>query len=208
TIGFDVPLDLVRVAGSMFDDVLADLLLATAEHQVVPGKIRMAEHMRGHQDIVGERVTLGHVGMTGVARKHHLEQTRIAHVPLDELVDVARAEGPVRHAHRQPVDGDLRHEAVGNRLEDDRRPLQAELASQLLEPRNVIAPPLAHAALPAASLSAASWVRKCRIAAPMSSGPEMQKRPIVACSDTSSNSRMVSVRTERILVGAISTYPA
>src|SRR6185312_10513860 len=95
------------------------------------------------------------------------------------------------------VDGDFRHEAVGNGFEDYRRPRQAEPVRQLLKGRNVVAPLLAHAALPAAPVSAASWVRKCRMAPPMSSAPEMQKRPVAAPSAASSNSRIVSVRTER-----------
>ena len=40
---------------------------------------------------------------TGSPGKHHLEDPRVPHVAPDQLVDVAHAERPVRHAHRQPV---------------------------------------------------------------------------------------------------------
>ena len=112
--------DLARVIGRVLHDALAHLFLAAAKQEVIAREVRVSEHVRGDQDVLGEPVALGEVGMARIAGKYHLEQPRIAHVALDQLIDVAHAEGPVRHAHRQSVDGDLHHEAVGHRLEVDR----------------------------------------------------------------------------------------
>ena len=128
-VGLDRLLDLARVIGGVLDDVLAHLLLAAPEQQVVAREVRVTEHVRGDQDVLREAVARGQIGVARVAGKHHLEQARVPHVALDELIDVAHAERPVRHAHRQPVDGDLHHEAVGHRLEVDRVELEARAAA-------------------------------------------------------------------------------
>ena len=147
-VGLDVALDLSRVAGGVLDDVRADLLLAAAKQHVVFGKIRMPEHVGGHQHVIGEAVARGEIRMPRIAREYDLEQAGIAHVPLQELIDVARAEGPVRHAHRQSVHRDFGHEAIGNGFEDHRRPVESELARQILELRYVVAPIAAHGPAP------------------------------------------------------------
>src|SRR5271169_726251 len=117
--------------------------------------------------------------MTGVAGEHDFEQPGVAHVPLHQLVNVARAERPVRHAHRQTVDRYFGHEAVGNRLEYDGRPLEPEVARQILDPRHLFTPIVGHGAAPGATASAAcaSVVKKWRTAPAMSSGPLIVNRP-------------------------------
>jgi hypothetical protein len=65
---------------------------------------------------------------------------------LNELVDVAHTERPVRHAHRQAVDRDLGHEALGNDLELDRVILESLAARELLDARDVCAPVFGHVA--------------------------------------------------------------
>ena len=92
TVSLDDLLDLACVIGGVLDDVLAHLLLAAAEQQVVAREIRMPEHVRGHQDVFRESVALGEVGMARVAGEHHLEQPRVPHVALDQLIDIAHAE--------------------------------------------------------------------------------------------------------------------
>ena len=145
--------DLAGVIGGVLDDALAHLLLAASEQQIVAREVRVPEHVSGHQDVLGEAVALGEIGVPGIAGKHHLEEPRVPHVALDELVDVAHAEGPVRHAHRQPVHGDLHHEAVGDRLEVDRVELQPRAGGELLDAPHVIAPVIAHGLLPGVSVA-------------------------------------------------------
>ena len=77
----------------------------------------MAEHVRRDEDVLRRAVAAGKIRMPGIARKHHLEEPRVAHAVLHELIDVAHAERPVRHAHRQAVHGDFHHEAVRHLLE-------------------------------------------------------------------------------------------
>ncbi len=152
-------LDLPRVIGGMLDDVLADLPLAALEQHVVLGEIRMPQHVCRHQHVLGEPVARSEIGVTRIAREHHLEQPRIAHVPLDELVDVADAERPVRHAHRQAVHGDLHHEAVRNGFEVDRVKIQARAGRKLFDAADVRLPVLAHV-----STALLSAVKKWRTA--------------------------------------------
>ena len=83
---------------------------------------------------------VGEVGVARIAGEHDLEKPRVAHVALDQLVDVAHAEGPVRHAHRQAVHGDLHHEAVGHRLEVDRMEVHARARREILDALHVAAP--------------------------------------------------------------------
>ncbi len=126
-------LDLPRVVGRVLDDVLAHLPLAAAEHQVVAGEVGMAQHVGRDQYVLGEPVAGGQVGMARVAREHDLEQARVAHVPLYELVDVPHSERPVRHPHRQSVDRDLHHERVRNRFEFDRMEFEPRARGKLLD---------------------------------------------------------------------------
>src|SRR5208283_1323891 len=143
------------------------------------GEVRMAEHVCGHQDVIGKAVARCEVRTTWIAGEHHFEQARVAHVPLQQLVDVAGAERPVRHAHRQSVHGYLGHEAVGHRLEDDRIPIQSEFAREFFDLRYVIGPATIHGLAPGWPPSAAacdSAVKKWRTAAETSSGPVIEKR--------------------------------
>src|SRR5579862_899864 len=103
--------------------------------------------------------------MTGVAGEYHLEQTRMTHVALDQLIDVAHAEGPVRHAHRQPVDGDLHHECVRNRLELHGVKIQPEARGKFLHAPYVTAPVATGIRLRLAHpVALASAPKKCRTA--------------------------------------------
>ena len=52
------------------------------------------------------------IGVARIAGEHHFEDPRVPHALAHQLVDVAHAERPVRHAHRQAVDRDLGHEAA------------------------------------------------------------------------------------------------
>ena len=177
SVGLDVALDLACVAGGVLDDLGVALFLATAEQHIVLGKVRMPEHVGGHEHVVRETVARGEVRTTRIAGEHDLEQARIAHVPLQQLVDVARAERPVRHAYRQSVHGDFRHEAVGNGLEDDRRPVESEFAGQVFELWDVSAPIAFHGSAPVGSDCAAachSVVKKWRTAPETSSGPAIE----------------------------------
>jgi hypothetical protein len=63
----------------------------------------------------------------GIAREHHLEDARMAHVLADQLVNVAHAERPVPHAHRQAVHGNLGHEIGGHQIETDRIEVEPQL---------------------------------------------------------------------------------
>jgi hypothetical protein len=71
----------------------------------------VAEHVRGDERVLLQRVVAGEIGSPWVAREHDLEESRVAHSVLHELIDVADAERPMRHPHRQAVDRDLHHEA-------------------------------------------------------------------------------------------------
>jgi hypothetical protein len=46
-IGFDVPLDLPRMARRVLDDMFAALILAAAEQQIVVGEVCMTQHVGG-----------------------------------------------------------------------------------------------------------------------------------------------------------------
>src|SRR5579862_3071881 len=191
--------------GGMLDDVLADLLLAAAKQQVVVREICVAEHVGGDQDVVRQTIARGDERVPGIAGKDDLEQTRIAHVPLYQLIDIARTKGPMRHAHRQAVHRHLGHEAVGYRLEYHRVPLETQAMRQFFELGDVGLPAGAHATLPA-SAACASALKKCRTAVAMSSLLVTENRPVERpAAVISSNSRMVSVRTVRSAFGEIST---
>ncbi len=200
-VGLDVPLDLAGVARRVLDDVCVALVLAAAEQHVVLREIGVTEHVCGDQHVVREPVAGGEIRVARIAGEHHLEQPRVAHVPLQQLIDIARAEGPVRHAHRQPIDGDLGHETVGYGFEDDLGPVEPEVPREVLEPRHVSTPIRAHGVNPAGSatpLVFASAVKKCRTASAMSSAPPTEKRPHGRPdSAAASNRPMVSLRELR-----------
>ncbi len=104
----------------------------------------MAEHMRRDQYVLRVAVVACEVGAPGVAGEHDLEQAREPHPVLHQPVDVAHAERPVRHADRQPVDGDLHHHAVRHGLELDRVILEPRAAGKRLDPCEIAAPAFAH----------------------------------------------------------------
>ncbi len=89
------------------------------------------------EGVFGHGIVFRHVGMARVAGKHDLENVRIAHFLMHELVDVAHAERPVTHAHGQAIDGDLVHEIVRHQFELDGRKCQAQLARQCFDARRV-----------------------------------------------------------------------
>ncbi len=132
--------DLAGMVGCVLDDVLADLLLTAAEQKIVAREIRVAEHVCGDQDVFGDAVAVGEVRMTRIAGKHHLEEPRVTHAVLHELVDVAHAEGPVRHPDRQAVHRNLHHEGVRHFLEVDRIESQPGLDRELLDARQELTP--------------------------------------------------------------------
>jgi hypothetical protein len=134
----DRQLDAVRVRGGLLDDVAARHGVEAREQLVVPGEVGVAEHVRGHQRVLGERVAVHQEGAARVAGEHHLEDLRVAHALAHQLVDVAHAERPVRHAHRQPVHGDLGHQARRRELEVHRVIVEAERARQRLDALAVV----------------------------------------------------------------------
>ena len=103
------------------------------EQLVVLGEVGVAEHVRGDQRVLGERVAVHQEGAARIAGEHDLEDLRVAHALAHELVDVAHAEGPVRHAHRQAVDRDLGHEARRRHLEVDRVVVEPEALRERLD---------------------------------------------------------------------------
>ena len=109
--------DLARMRGRLLDDAVADLLLAALEQRVVLREVGVAEHVRRHERVLLQRVVAGEIRAARVAGEDDLEQPRVAHAVLHELIDVADAERPVRHAHRQTIDGDFHHEARRHLLE-------------------------------------------------------------------------------------------
>ncbi len=133
--------------------------------------------------------------MTRIAGKYDLEEPRVSHVPLNELIDVPHPERPVRHSHRQSVDGDFHHERVGDCLEIDRMELQARARRQLFDPLDVAFPIRARSrAHPGASSAAFSAAKKWRTAAHTSSKSFRAKLPAAQPADASSaNRRPVSV---------------
>ena len=135
----DRRLDAVRVRRGFLDDVAAGHVVEAREELVVLGEVGVAQHVRGDQRVLGERVAVHQEGVAGVAGEHHLEDLRMPHALAHQLVDVAHAEGPVRHAHRQAVDRDLDHEARRHELEVDRVVVEAEALRERFEPLRVLA---------------------------------------------------------------------
>ncbi len=120
---------------------------------------------------------LREIGAARIAREHDLEQARQPHAVLDQLVDVAHAERPVRHAHRQTVDRDLGHEAFGHDLELDRVIVQPLRARQLLDAGKCDCASLRSSRSPHA---ACCWPKKCRTAFQMSSVPLTRYAPTLS----------------------------
>src|ERR1019366_1221903 len=86
----------------------------------------------------------------------------------------------MRHAHRQAIDRDFGHEAIGNGFENDRRPVEPELARQILELRHVAAPVARHGPMPgvpACDSARDSVAKKFRSAIGTSSGPLIEWAP-------------------------------
>jgi len=137
-------LDLARVIGSVLDDVFANLALASPEHQVVTRKVGVSQDVGRHEYVLGEAVTRCEVGVAGVAGKHHLEEAGVAHVALDQLVDVPNTERPVRHPHRQSIDSNLHHETVGDGFELDWMKFESRTCRQLLDALCITLPVVGH----------------------------------------------------------------
>ena len=140
----DGPADLARVRSGLLDDLVAHLLLAALEQRVVLREVRVPEHVRRDERVLLQRVVAREVGAAGVAGEHHLEQPRVPHPVLHELVDVAHAERPMRHPHRQAVDRDLHHEARRHFLEVHGEVVEAARLRELLEPHRVAREGLRH----------------------------------------------------------------
>ena len=105
--------------GGVLHDVAAGHLVEAGEELVVLGEVGVAQDVRGDERVLRERIAVHEIGAARVAGEHDLEDLRVAHALAHELMDVAHAEGPVRHAHGQPVDGDLGHQARRRHLEVD-----------------------------------------------------------------------------------------
>src|SRR5450631_219457 len=118
-------------------------------------------------------------------------------MPLQELIDVARTEGPVRHPHRQAVDRDLGHETVGYGFENDRGPAKPMFAGEIFETRQMTLPVGLHGSLPGpapVAVDCDSSVKKWRTAATTSSESLIEHRPPQeGLRPSSSNSRAVSL---------------
>ncbi len=131
-------LDALRVRRGVLDDVAAGHLVEAGEELVVLGEVGMPEDVRRDQRVLGQRVGVHQEGAAGVAGEHHLEDLRVAHALAHQLVDVAHAEGPVRHADRQAVDRDLGHQARRRDLEVDRVVVEAEALRERLDAPGVL----------------------------------------------------------------------
>ena len=200
---FDRHADLARMRRGLLDDVLADLVLAAPEQHVVPGEVRMTEHVRRDQHVLRRAVALREIGATRIAREHDFEQPRQPHAVLDQLVDVAHAERPVRHAHRQTVDRDLGHEAFRHDLELDAVIVESLLARELLDAGNVQLPVFGH------GFTSEARPKKCRTAFQMSSVPLTRYAPTLSSSRAiSTNSRPISLSGAAPASGATSRKPA
>src|SRR5262245_52134219 len=189
----------------LLDDVLANLILTAPEQHVVGGEVGVAEHVRGDQHVLRGTVALRQICAPRVAGEHDLEQSRQAHAVLDQLVDVAHAERPVRHAHRQTVDRNLGHEAFGYDFELDAVVVEPFLARELLDAGNVRLPVFGHVLLGYSE----ARPKKCRTAFQMSSVPLTRYAPTLSSSRAiSTNSRPISLSGAAPASGATSRKPA
>jgi hypothetical protein len=154
-------LDAVSLRRGVLDDVGARHLREACKEVVVLREIGVAKHVRGDQRVLGERVRIDEIAVARIAGEHHLEDPRVAHRLTDQLVDVAHAERPVRHADRQPVDRHLVHEVAGNELEIHRVIREPERLRQRLDALAVILQALVHVGLREAHAASAratcSW---------------------------------------------------
>ena len=146
--------DLARVRRGLLDDLVADLFLALLEQRVVLREIRVAEHVCRDERVLLQRVVAREVGAAGITREHDLEEARVPHPMLDELIDVADAERPMRHAHRKPVDRDFHHEARRHLFEVHGVVVEPVAPRELLEPLRVPAEARAHVRPPPAAMTA------------------------------------------------------
>ena len=64
-VRLDRLLDLPRVSRGVLDDVLAHLLLAALEQQVVTREIRVTEHVCRHEDVLCEPVAVREISVPG-----------------------------------------------------------------------------------------------------------------------------------------------
>src|SRR3569833_841388 len=108
----------------------------------------MAQHVGGYENVFSEPVAGGEVCVARVAGKYHLEEARVAHVPLNELIDVANAERPVRHAHRQAVYGDLHHEGVRDSFEFNGVERKTRTGRELFYSLCIVSPVVSHELCP------------------------------------------------------------
>jgi hypothetical protein len=136
--GVDRELDAMGVRRRLLHDVAPGHLVEAREQLVVLGEVGVPQHVGGDQRVLGERVAVHQERAARVAGKHHLEDLRVAHALAHQLVDVAHAEGPVRHAHRQAVHRDLGHEARRRELEIYRVVIQAEALGERFDARGVL----------------------------------------------------------------------
>ena len=130
-------LDAMRARGGLLENPAAGHRHRAHEQRVAAREIGVTEHVRQDQHVLRKRVAVDEVGMARIAGKHYLEDPRVAHAALNQVMDVAHAERPVRHAHRQAVHGGLHHEVLGNELEVDGVVLEALRLRQRLDLRRV-----------------------------------------------------------------------
>src|SRR5690606_9618334 len=149
-----------------------------------------------------KRVVAREIGAARIAGEYDLEQPRVPHAVLNQLIDVAHAERPVRHAHGQAVNGHLHHEARRHLLEVHGVVVEPAVAGELLEPARVFGKLIGHAQTSAAACS----VKKARIASNTDSGVDSAKLPALPVSSLSwSSSADVSVPSVCCADAAVST---
>ena len=178
--------------GGLFDDVIAGLLLHPPKQQVVLAEVGVAQHVGGDQDVLGFPVGVRQIGMPRIAGDHHLEDMGMAHAVLDQLIDVAHPERPVRHAHRQAIDRHFHHEAGRHLFELHRKIVQAIGLGEGFDFDLIAQGTITHGA----HLPQAAWEwtpKKVRIASQMSSSWVREKRaPCCGSGMASSKTREVS----------------
>jgi len=122
--------DALGVGSGLFHDVIARLFLHATEQGIVLAEVGMAQHVGSDQYVLGLAVAVGEIGTPRIARHDHLEDVGITHAMLDQLIDVAYAERPVWHPHRQAIDCHLHHETGRHGLELDRKIIQSIFAGE------------------------------------------------------------------------------
>jgi hypothetical protein len=147
------------VGGAAFQDAAAARFRKTVQQRIAAAKVGVAQHMGTDQRIFSLGVAVRQEGAAWRAGKHHFINAGLAHMARRHLAQVAQAEGPVAHAHRQTIDGDFEHEAFRHPLEIHRSALQAQFGGQRL-----------HGGQMAAHARPAPWQKKLRMASHASSG--------------------------------------